>query len=172
MSCSDVAESFFLALAEARWRDAVACLGTAFKREHATHVRHRFAVGIHSVEQGAGADAVPEDLDELLALWLEQADFRTEAARALAEARREQPDHEWEVVGGVEPPRRRVVGEVHESDDQAIVVYRRGRGEGIPTTLQLRREDGQWRICSEEFALEGHPGLWSAPRDSETPEAD
>lgn len=159
MKCSEVAEAFFSALAEERWKDAVSFLSRSFMDEHAANVRHRFRVQIHRLEDRDDLDSLPEDHDELFALWLEQADFRTEATRMLAEARREQPDHEWSVVGGIGPPRRWVVGEVRESEDRAIVVYRRGGGSGTPSTLQLRREHGEWRICSEEFAMEGHPGL-------------
>ena len=164
MNCSEVAEEFFLALAEERWHDAVSFLSRTFMREHAQHVRHRFKVKIHDLEGSAASVVLPEDLDELFALWLEQADVRTGATRLLAEVRRDQPDHEWSVVGGIEAPRRWVVGEIPESEDRAIVVYRRGRGKGTPSTLELRHEEGRWRICSEEFAMEGHPGLAVGPK--------
>ena len=157
MNGSEVAEQFFAALFEERWHDAVSYLSQEFMAEHEQHVRHRFNVRIHHLDEGGSQ--IPDDRNELFALWLRKADFRHEAARVLAEAQREQPDHEFEVVGGIAPTIRRVIGEIPESDDRTIVVYRRGRGRGTPTTLQLRREEGQWRICSEEFASEGYPGL-------------
>ena len=158
MDCVEVADRFFTALAEERWPDAVGFLAESFKREHAPHVRYRFEK-MYFLE-GVEPRQLPEDLDGLFELWLATTDFRAAAARALAEAQLNDPDLEWEVVGGVAPPKRRVVGQVLESPDRAIVVYRRGDPErGAPTTLQFVREGEQWRICSEEFAFEGHPGL-------------
>jgi hypothetical protein len=159
VNCTEVAQRFFSALAEERWDDAVAYFADSFKREHAKHIRHRFAVMIYRFDSDRGVAELPNDLDALIGLWLAKSDYRAAAERALAEARRDQPECEWEVVGGVESPRRWVVGEIRESPDRCIVAYRSWRPDGPLSTLQLVLEDGEWRICSEEFAFEGDPGL-------------
>lgn len=166
MTASEVVEGFFLALKEERWGDAVGFLSQEFKAEHEKHVRHRFRVMIHYLDEG---ETLPEDRNALFRMWLRKADFRHEAARLLAEARREQPGHYFEVVGGVAPPIRRVIGEVPDGDGRAIVVYRRGGGRGTPRTLEAQLEDGVWRVCSEGFAQEGLPGLAWRPPEGWTP---
>jgi hypothetical protein len=158
MNPSDVARLFFGAMEKERWAEAVPLFSEHFVRENASHVRLRLA-HLRQFHQSEADLHIPEDDFELFRVWLEKTNFRAEAERQLAEARAEEPDCEFEVVGGVGPIRRFVVGAIEESPQRAIVVYRRGQPDGTPRTLQFRLDENGWRVCSEEFAFEGGPGL-------------
>lgn len=157
-SPSDVALLLFAALDEARWRDAASLASRRFLDEHAPHFAFRLR-GLRERHPSEVDLEIPPDPVEQFALWIEKSDVRAESARALAEARLEAPDQDFVVVGGSDVRRRYLAGEIRESESRAIVVYRRGRITGSPSTLELELEDGEWRICSERFSFEGNVGL-------------
>ena len=163
-SPSDVAKQLFRALDEARWTDAAALASKRFVEENAKH----FAFRLRGLRERHPTEAdleIPDDPLGQFALWLEKSDVRAESERALADARRESPDVEFVVVGGAGIRQRFPVGELRESDDRAIVVYRQGSSTGSPRTLELEREEGEWRFCSEDFSFEGTVGLGVARSD-------
>lgn len=157
-SPSAVAIRLFRALDEARWDDAAAMASKRFLEENWQHFVLRLR-GLREYHPTEADLEIPDDPVGQFALWLEKSDVRAESERALADARRESPDVEYVVVGGADVRPRFLVGELRESDDRAIVVYRLGSPTGSPRTLELEREEGEWRVCSEDFSFEGTVGL-------------
>ena len=163
-SPSEVAERLFEALDDARWEDAASLASRRFLQESAQH----FVLRLRGLRERHPTEAdlnIPDDPVDQFALWLEKSDVRAESERALADARRESPEVEYEVVGGSAVRRRFVVGEIRESEDRAVVVYRRVTPTGSSSTLELEREDGEWRVCSEGFSFEGVVGLGVVRRE-------
>lgn len=157
-SPSDVARLLFAALDEARWADAAALASNRFLEEHAPHFDFRLR-GLRDRHPTEAGLEVPETARDQFALWIEKSDVRAESTRALADARREDPETEYVIVGGADIRRRYVVGEILEDPNRAIVVYRLIHSRGSPSILELELEGGEWRICSEGFSFEGNVGL-------------
>jgi hypothetical protein len=161
------ATAFFAALEDERWTDAVDHLSRRFMAEIAEDVRFRLG-SLKGRYESLRDLEIPVEESELFSCWLATSDYRAEATRELAQAHFEEADSAWRVVGGIPAPSRTVVGEVSDGEGRCIVVY---RSYGVRYTLQLCLEEGRWLVCSDDFSLEGHPGLTALPREAESAEA-